>query len=381
MRILFVTSSQPFPPRHGAILPAAEAIRVLAEDHAVTLAFFQGPSRQAPSGVTELRLPVASRLRATFDSARHARALVPRGIAPFWSQRAARALNEHALKNEIEYLIVHRLHAAFASRELDLPSVLIGQDLFSAKTHQTVRPDGVAPRLVANALSRLYERCERQSFRWFDRCTFVTEDEAQAARVLDPACKIEVVHNGADHNHATAEWHPDRLSKRRIGYFGNLDSRRNRRALDYLVEQLLPSLRAIDKRYELAVIGAGGQDLQQLRQADGVRWMGYVDDPSVELARCSIMVNPQAESSGIKNSVLAGMVCGVPTVVSQSIANGLPSSSRSTVAIANTTAEYVRLIEELVHDRGGALVMSVAAKLLVSEQLTWRSYVRATLQC
>ena len=128
MRILFVATCSPMPPMNGVNIPVRALLKCLSEHNEVTFATFATIDSEVVAselGVEVVLLPKATMLEQQLR-------MVPRGIAPYFSDKARQILTQ--IRSDL--VIGHRLHCAYATSTHTALRRLIVQDVISAKVEQ-----------------------------------------------------------------------------------------------------------------------------------------------------------------------------------------------------------------------------------------------------
>lgn len=368
MRILFVATCSPMPPMNGVNIPVRALLKRLSEQHDVIFATFAAVDSEVVAcelGVEVVLLPQATMLERQIR-------MVPRGIAPYFSEKAKRVLNR--INSDI--VIGHRLHCAYVTSEHTASRRLIVQDVISAKVEQY----SSANQFLTKVVKSWYHKVEAHYFPFFERLYVVSNSEAEILNrhVLTADCEVVVAPNGVE---VWPQIKPLAKCSATIGYFGRLDSNRNRAALERLID-LIRHSDLIDMGLCLRVVGGGGSD--QLRTDLSIEsWIEYVgesDSPEKELADVIAIVNPQQVASGMKNSVIEPMSGGLVAIVSPPISDGLGTTHKENIIVADSDVEFVCAISETLQNSGLLAKVGLAGRQFIINRFSWCRYARLLLE-
>ncbi|HYI60700.1 MAG TPA: glycosyltransferase [Acidimicrobiales bacterium] len=205
-----------------------------------------------------------------------------------------------------------------------LPAVVAPLDA----RHLTIR----AQRLDATGARRHWrahqERAVRRALardlRPFGAAVFVTDEDAEAVRRLDPALPTRVIPIAVD---ATVYAPPDEAPPREeelIVFTGTLDAPANVAAARRLATSVLPLVQDHVPGARLALVGrAPAAAVRALGGRPGVEVVADPDDLRPWLWRAGAFASPTAQASGMKNTLLEAMAAGAAAVASPAACRGL----------------------------------------------------------
>jgi hypothetical protein len=363
-RLLYLCQEFPFPVNHGGRVDTYRRLRALA-DRGVPMclvgwAEWAGQGRPGPYA-TELDalstdwhvLPYARsagqrlrQLRRVFD--RPALVLTRELDAQRYGTLAAAA---RAFRPDVVF--VDAVFAADLGRrlaiELGVPWVL--------RSHNR-EYDYFRRQLAVESTWRgwLRTRARLSGLRGFEQGAF-----AGAARVFDisaddlAAWRTEGLRNGV--------WLPPLRSPGRdapapapaepawdLGFVGNLYMANNVAGVTWLVDAVLPAVRAVRPATTLVI--AGSRPTPALRAAlegrPGVTLLPDVDDPDAVLAACRVLLNPTATGSGVAMKAIDMLMSERPIVTTSQGVQGLPDDVRRCFLVADGAEPFAaRVLEAL----------------------------------
>jgi polysaccharide biosynthesis protein PslH len=268
-------------------------------------------------------------------------------------RRVAQALAQWSCAG-IDALIVDHLHAfnwlAQASAPLPRP-VLVMHNLESqAYAHQAERERGVK-RWFLQREHRLVQGLEQEAL-------------AASAAVLglsEPDCEQLEAAARAAGSHAPVlnlPGYPGRASRlraspepthraHRVGLIGTWTWEPNRRALEWMLREVLPVL---PMGVELWVAGVGTEVL--VHRPAAVRWLGRVPNVAEFYAQVDVLAVPSLEGSGVQEKAIEAIGSGKPVVATPHALRGLGPGLPSHVLVAEDARRFAVLLTELA--RGSA---------------------------
>lgn len=159
----------------------------------------------------------------------------------------------------------------------------------------------------------------------------------------------------------------------RLVFLGNLDYSPNRRAVEYIAQNLCDHL----KGYEFSVIGAGDRYLaQRFGSIKNLEFTGYLPDLSQYLNDNSIFIAPIFSGTGLQNKVLDAFAHKVPVIASDYSVAGISCRAGVHYVQANTDVEFINAIGRLSEDFEYRHRLVKNAEALINTQYVWPSVVR-----
>jgi sugar transferase (PEP-CTERM/EpsH1 system associated) len=384
MRVLFATTTPPFPPKEGDELVVYEQIRRLsgaAEIHLVTLAQ-DGLGREAADHHGSLCAGVHA-LPGGPDPKRAARTLVnglPMLVNLFLDDGIARRLERIQADVRPDLVHVQSIRMAEYFRHGRGPKVLDLTDADSLNAARRAELESPLRKLAYGFEARLLRRYERQLLRDFPRVLVVSPDDA--AHLPAQPERVVVNANGvglARMDLAAASAPPGRRAlvfHGTMSYFPNVD------AIVHFARAIFPRLRALFPDLELRVVGRWpAPEVRALHDGRSVVVTGEVDDIVPELRSALVGVYPLRAGTGIQNKVLEALACGLPAVVSPRVAAGFEHlRPGSHYLLARNDDEWVERVARLVEDAGERRRLATAGPDAIFDHYSWDENTRRVLR-
>ena len=234
-------------------------------------------------------------------------------------------------------------------------------------------------------LSKIYQReatllatTESEILATFDASLFVSADE-KSLLDTNPKLKnkVHVVTNGVD----AAAYYPDLENQTRpsvtaptLLFTGVMDYFPNEDAVIWFTENAWP---LIIKSYPGAKFVIAGmrpsKKVSDLSNNQGIEVTGFIEDILPYYQQADLMVAPFQVARGIQNKVLQAMASGLPVITSPAGAAGIACTDGVHLAVADTAANYLTAIDELLNNKQHYHDMQMAGLELVVKNYSWEN--------
>ena len=392
MRVLFVTNTVPFPPRHGVELTNAHIIAGLAERHEVDVAVaapsagdveYEARRPNVPGTVRSLsrvRLEPASAWRRTVGE------LAGRRPA-FFLRKFRRADVEAIMRGDHDVLwaspvgclgIVDYCRANGVPMP---PSVALGLNDVKTTLYEDMFRQAVRGRLgwSSRGLMRglrvpIVRRHERRYLREVDLVHVMTEQERRRAlRLLDGSRRTRVVvaPNGRKRELERVTYHG--RDSERVVFMTHLDGARQHESR-WMLQHVWPRVRARCPRARLLLVGTPPPPGSRLREAlpAGAEIVGYVQDLVALYSSVALAVVPTVHATGIINRIQDALTAGVPTVTTPEAASTIAGLSPGVHAeVCASADDFAAAVIGLLEAKERRDLLSRASRAFARRQPTW----------
>jgi glycosyltransferase involved in cell wall biosynthesis len=188
----------------------------------------------------------------------------------------------------------------------------------------------------------------------------------EAGMVASVGIAAALLPNGSDPALRTC-WGPD-PSAATLVFLGNLYYTPNARAVDYLRDKLLPSLRELAVRVRIRVIGRG-PGVGNLN--NGMVHLGQVPSINDALQGATLAVAPLEAGSGAKMKVLDYMAAGLPVLGTTEAVSGLPDDHPGAI-VEDALTVWPNLVRALLRDPDTLQALGRQGRACVEDQFSWR---------
>ncbi len=228
--------------------------------------------------------------------------------------------------------------------------------------------DDLAAR-AANLIAELYFDVEVMARR-FGHLVLLTAPEAEflSPFLVEPdislnpiAIDVEKLARGATRSSL--------VERPTFAYVGAFRHPPNRQAARVLIDEIVPLLR---RRLPEAVVVLAGADLPadlvDAAQAEGVRYLGWVDDLPGLLGSVTAVLAPIRTGGGMRVKLLEAMACGAPVVTTPLGMSGIGACDGREYLRASSAEEFAAAAELLVNEPARARGLGVAAQALIARE-------------
>jgi sugar transferase (PEP-CTERM/EpsH1 system associated) len=389
MRVLVLAPQVPWPPRQGTAIRNFHLVRLLAEQHDITLLAFGDPGRGAgplaAAGVEVIAVaPPPAR-----PMGRRFRDLLSDPVPDL-----ARRLESAAMWSELDALadrgfdVVQIEGFEMAPFGLSVPHVgrpprriydahnaewLLQERAWQADVR---RPGAWAGAGYSLAQTRKIRRYEAQLLTAVDATIAVSEADAAALQPLAPSATICVVPNGVDteyYSPADAAAEEDDLCV----FTGKMDFRPNVDAMAWFAREVWPRVRAVRPSARLAIVGRDPAPTVQGLVGSGIEVTGAVEDVRPWLSRAAVAVVPLRIGGGTRLKVLEAMAMGKAIAATRLGVEGLAVGDGIEASLADSAADLAAAILALQADPAARRRLGAAARQRVESAYRWEQLVPA----
>ena len=381
--ILFLAHRLPFPPDRGDRIRAHHLLQALARFAPVHVGCFAEGDRAGEAALAQLAASycIAPRTKPLpLAGIEAVLAGKPVSLTAFHSERLAKWVRETIAARDIEAIVIFSgqmgqyVPADFNGRVvIDLCDVDSAKFASYAQAGERVWLNAREARLLAAEEERLGQRA--------DATLLISEAEAALyrSRLTAPGgVNVQVIGNGIDAGFfSPAEVSPHPLLASLPGphftFTGQMDYRPNEQAALWVIEALMPRLRA---RFPEALFHVVGRNptgkLMAHHGTPGVQVWGEVPDVRPFLAAADAVLAPLLIARGVQNKVLEAMAMARPVILTPDAATGIAAkdSEHWLVSPPDPTVMCHR-IEALLAEPQAATKIGTAARHFVLEHHGW----------
>jgi sugar transferase (PEP-CTERM/EpsH1 system associated) len=236
-------------------------------------------------------------------------------------------------------------------------------------------------------LSWLYRRegerlfaYERAVAREATHSFFVTEAECALFLKAAPECaaRVDAMCNGVDAEFFAPDpvlASPYPAGEIPVVFTGAMDYWPNIDAAVWFAGEILPGLRQRNPSVRFYVVGRSPDPAVLALAGEGVAVTGTVEDVRPWLTHAAVAVAPLRIARGIQNKVLEAMAMARPVVASTACAGPIAASLGEELLAAESAADYINRIEELLADPVHADTIGKAARNRVLASYSWDAHL------
>lgn len=383
MNILFLTSRFPYPPYRGDKLKIYNLIRQLAPRHRISLVSFiasEGEEQWIPAlreycvDVETVLLPTR---RSLANCAAGTMSQLPFQVSYFASRGMQRAVERRIGDGQFDIVHVHLIRMAqYAAglagkkRILDLTDA---GSLYIRRFLETTR-NPIHKQFLRTELRRLtaYESILEQ----FDRCLVCSDVDRDVLGRHAPRANIDLLYNGIDLSHFTADQSHD-ADPRRIICTGNMSYFPNIDGILYFVREIFPRILKEIADVRLYIVGQDPPRRIRRLAGDRVVVTGFVQDIKEYYLQSSIAIAPIRFGAGTLNKILEPMALGLPVVTTPIGVEGLPLADGRDILIARGEDEFAASVVRLLRDADLRRRIGERGRGIVRSLYDWKSVARS----
>ncbi len=386
--LLFLCHRIPYPPNKGDKIRSFHLLHHLSQHFDIYLGSFVDDPEDWPWAPE-----VEKFCKAVFLRPLHARRATLRSLRGFLSGQAlslpyyadaqlrrwvAKTVADHGIRHAIVYSSAMAQFlpgggAGFQRKVIDF--VDVDSDKWQQYAQHKRWPLSWVYRREARCLLALEQTLAAQ----FDAGLFVSSSEADLFHQLSPATahKIGFYNNGVncDYFNPRFDAEDSQLSPFPQGvqplvFTGAMDYWPNVDAVVWFAREVFPALRAAHPSLTFTIVGGNpARVVRQLAALPGVAVTGRVADVRPYLKHALAAVAPMRIARGVQNKVLEAMAMALPVLVSRKGLEGIDARDGEEVLLADSLADYQRLLAELFV--GTHAAMGQRARACVQRGFSW----------
>jgi glycosyltransferase involved in cell wall biosynthesis len=205
----------------------------------------------------------------------------------------------------------------------------------------------------------------------FNRCIVVSEYDKIYLKNLCGMDNFVMIPNGVDIRYFKPE--DAEVKKDHLVWVGGMAGPYNSDAVDFFIQKIWSLIKY--KVPEATVDFAGGGPTQTLRnkalEDKGVQVLGFVPDIRPIVQRASVFIAPIRIGSGTKIKVLNAMAQAKPVVATTTAAEGIDVTPEENILIADDPGEFAEKIVYLLNHEQIAKEIGIKARELIERKYSW----------
>lgn len=373
--ILFMTARLPFPIIGGDRLKPNYLLRHLAKNHNVTLvSFYQG--RNVPDeykkhfedmGI-ELKIVELSPLKTAFKILPKV-FTKPLEILYYWDNKFQDIVNEILEKDDIDLSFAFFMRTAEYIKDKEIAKVLIAEDCRTIYQKRSFKESSsLKQKLIRWWEWKILARYEPIIFDYFDRVTFVSEEDINHSTKINNKPEYRLLTNGTDINRFIAS---DNQNRKDILFAGKLDVWANELMVKRIIEDILPIIKKQYPEVKFNIVGANATSGIKSLLQDDVVLHENVPEMIPYLQNAALFLHPHAGGSGIQNKLLEAMACECPVVTTPTGNQGIHGTDNKEIMIGKNAQELAEKSIEILGDLAKAEIIGKNARKLIVETHSW----------
>lgn len=360
MRILFITTQLPFPPKSGGLIKTFRLLQYLTKEHDVSLLHLMKGEDALHLDAFNTSIKLQDHVHVPIERPRTAFNLLKSYfLAPTlnvyrnMSAQLAQSASERADQADI-IIIDHYEMGQY------VPDRTRAKVILHEHNAEYVMWDRLAE-IETNLVKKLILHLEAARIRRTERNYALRADQIWAApndineleEIGVPRTKMrQTFHLGEDEmlEDPDIQWEDTRLS---LLFVATLTWEANVHGLLWFMDQCWSDLKDMHPDLTMDIIGKNPDQrlLQAAEGKPGIQFLGFVDDLAPHYAEHRVFLVPLRFGSGIKVKLLNAMYRGIPTVTTSIGMEGLEVENGRELFIADDSKLYTDSVSRLLTDR------------------------------
>ncbi len=210
----------------------------------------------------------------------------------------------------------------------------------------------------------------------FDVATFVTVNDIEAMKKINPRGNYRLLTNGTD----IEKFVPASETTERKGvlFAGKLDIWANVLMIERISKRIMPLVWQELPDTEFHIVGANPPRKIKRMANKRIKLIPNVPDMKPYLQQAEVFVHPHSGGSGIQNKLIEAMACACPVVTTHTGTQGIPAIDGENIMIGESDEEFASKIIMLLRDKKFASILGANARQSIVENLSWEHVFHQT---
>ncbi len=386
MKILFISTIIPFPPKGGHSQRTFNLLKFISRYHQVYLVGFMKNKDDAENVEVLERIctkvyPFStaddwSRFQLLKNLIRNIFSRNPYTAAKYYLHPVRRLICTVIEEEKIDVVHCDMVDLALYCNEAAKSNIVVFHNVESRLYNRRSQYEkNIFTKIFFLEQSRKMAHLERSALRKFDVAVAVSEEERQELLTRSPDANVTVIPNGVDTEYFKP-WRGDE-NEEEVVFVGGLGWFPNEDGVLFFLEKVWPRIRARRHGAKFVVIGRTDRTGCRLKSwikngpVMGVKFLGFVDDIRPVVGRASVFVVPLRVGGGTRLKILDAMALE-KAVVSTSIGcEGLEVRDGDDILIADKPEEFAAYVVRLMDNQSLRRKLATAARKLVKNTYSW----------
>lgn len=349
-KILILCYRAPYPLKSGSEIRMYQFIDILSKWYDITLLYLQEqqeegnmqPLYEKCSMVQKYKVNKLHRcIRAVWDYLFHRQ---PLQAGYFYSREMQRFVDEHEQEyKNILCMHIRTVQYMLRGKKKDLSKHKLyfdGIDAITLNYYNSYQTSSGIRKLVCGMEYRRMAEYEKMVYGMVERSILISQrDRTYIVDTLGVKCNPSVVYNYAiDYGYL-----PEAVKKKSmIVFMGKMDYAPNVDAVCHFADNVFAELKERYPQLEFQIIGGSpAEEVKKRAQRDGIKLMGFVDNPAELLQEATLVIAPMISGSGLQNKIVQAMYLGCTVVTTPVGADGLSGVTDKELVIAKDDSEML----------------------------------------
>ncbi len=383
MKLVVLTSRIPYPLEKGDKLRIFHQIKHLAKSHQICLICLNEKSDKIDTSaledlVTELHIVPLAKWRIPFRLFFAIFHNLPFQVEYFLERKNKKKIEAIIQDFNPNHIYCQLIRTSEYIKDLfQFDKTIDYMDAFSAAAMRRAKTEKGFQKLFWMIENERVKKYERSIYDYFNQHSIITEQDRNLLAIPSNK-KISIVPNGVD----TGYFKNSNMAKKYdIVFAGNMNYPPNIAAAVFLVEEILPKLKAQFPNVSVLIAGANpSADVLNLA-SDRVTVSGWMNDIREAYCESRVFVAPMFIGAGMQNKILEAMSSELPVITTTLAAEAFKEKELSTVIEANSSFEFAKAIQYYLLNEGAQVSDGRKNRIYVEEKYSWKISNQKLEQC
>ncbi len=373
MRLVVVSSRFPYPLITGDRLRLFHQLRFLSKTWEICLiAISDSPvtlehREELEKYCNEVHVFSLPKWKSAASLSKNVFKSLPFQVSYFYNKLIHRSIKEIAQSYKADLAYFQLVRTALYAKDIGIPAVIDFMDSFSTIAERDAEFSSGIRRIVFQNEAKKLKQFEREVVNDFVGKTVISENDKLLLGLAD----LKVISNGVDINYFKPE---DDITEFDLCFVGNLGYAPNQRAVQNLVEKILPRIQYRKPNVSLLIAGARPPHKIQNLSSSNISIMGDVDDIRNAYKLSRVFIAPIYTGAGQQNKILEAMAMGLPCVTTH-IVNSSIGASPEEIKVAFSNDDFVKHAVDLLYDKNLFIEQRYCGLELARTRFSWASKV------
>ncbi|MBU2019089.1 MAG: glycosyltransferase [Bacteroidetes bacterium] len=303
---------------------------------------------------------------------------LPLQVAYFKNHLISRKMQHDIRKIQPSHIYCQLIRMAEYVKDMhDIPKTLDYMDTFSKGIERRIKNTSFINRWAFKLEYRRLTKYESVIFDYFEHHTIISEQDQK--QINHPRNhEILCIPNGVRNDFFNWTGQP---TQHDAVFVGNLSYPPNVKAVEFIIEELLPLIRVEKPQYTFAAYGAQPHvNLKKYQQIKGVEINGWVDDIRSAYASGRVFLAPMLIGTGLQNKLLEAMAMGVPCITTPLAGAPISAVHDQHLLLAKEPQDFVLQLLKLDEPNFRETIIK-GAKEHVKSNFDWKIVTQPLIDC
>jgi len=383
MKLVVLTSRIPYPLEKGDKLRIFHQIKHLAKSHQICLICLNENSDKIDTSVLEdlveeLHIVPLSKWKIPFRLFFAIFHNLPFQVEYFLERKNKKKIETIIQNFNPNHIYCQLIRTSEYVKDLfQFEKTIDYMDAFSAAALRRAKTEKGFQKLFWKIENERVKKYERSIYDYFNQHSIITEQDRNLLAIPSNK-KISIVPNGVD----TGYFENSHIAKKYdIVFAGNMNYPPNIAAAIFLVEEILPKLKAQFPNTTVLIAGANPSTEVLSLTGEHVTVSGWMNDIREAYCESRVFVAPMFIGAGMQNKILEAMSSELPVITTTLAAEAFKEKELSKVIEANSSFEFAKAIQYYLLNEGAQVSDGKKNRIYVEEKYSWKISNQKLEQC